>query len=245
LAHRDHDIDILCLQELKVTNEFFPLEEFEKLGFQCSVFGQKAYHGVAICSKYPLRDIKTGFGHKDWDEQKRFTSVKVADLTLINVYAPHGGVRGEPKFDYKQGWYKHLLNYLDQHYSPQDPIILCGDLNIAHSDLDVYSPEALADTIGTMSEERALLQALLDWGFCDMYRILHPEEKQFTWWGYMGGAIWKDAGMRIDYVIGTDPLKDKITALEVDMWPRKRRNPTPSDHAPLIATINTAEKGKK
>lgn len=239
LAHRGNDIDILCLQELKVVDEFFPYAEFEKLGFNCHVYGQKAYNGVAICSKSPLTDIKTGYGQADWDEQKRFISAAIENITLINLYAPHGGERGEPKFTYKQEWYEYLLAYLERSYSPKDPIIICGDLNIARSDQDVYSPSALADTIGTMPEERALLERLLDWGFFDMYRQRYPEKKQFTWWGYMGGAIWKDAGMRIDYVICTAPLKDKITELEVDLWPRKRRSPTPSDHAPLLANINT------
>lgn len=245
LAHRGNDIDILCLQELKVRDEFFPNEDFEKLGFQCHVFGQKAYNGVAICSKSPLKDIKAGFGHEKWDQQKRFISAASENFTLINIYAPHGGERGEEKFEYKQGWYEHLLTYLNRLFTPQDPIIICGDLNIALTDIDVYSPSALADTIGTMPEERVLLQRLLEWGFSDMYRIRYPEDKQFTWWGYMGGAIWKNAGMRIDYVICTAPLQEKITALEVDMWPRKRRSPTPSDHAPLIANINKEKNQKK
>jgi exodeoxyribonuclease-3 len=131
-----------------------------------------------------------------------------------------------------------LISHLSNNFSPQDPIIIVGDLNVARSDEDVYSPETRRDTIGTMPEERESLNSLLDWGFFDVFRCLHPTQQQFTWWGYMGGAIWKNDGMRIDYVLCSKPLKDNFKSIEVDLWPRKRRTPTPSDHAPLLADID-------
>ena len=109
---------------------------------------------------------------------------------------------------------------------------------VAHTDEDVYSAEALRDTIGTMPEERVAFSKLLAWGFTDVFRHLHPTTRQFTWWGYMGGAFWKDEGMRIDYALCTPPLLPRIKEIHIDLWPRKRRSPTPSDHAPLIITLN-------
>jgi exodeoxyribonuclease-3 len=238
LDHRNNDIDILCIQELKGTDDLFPKEDFENLGFHCAVFGQKTYNGVAICSKQPFEKVEKGFGDTGWDEQKRLISAKIGGLTIINAYAPHGGLRGEDKFAYKQDWYKNLIKHLNGNFSPEDPLILVGDLNVARADIDVYSPEVLEDTIGVMPEEREIFEKFLAWGLTDVFRNLHPDKKQFTWWGYMGGAIWKDEGMRIDYVLCTESLLKKFKSCEVDLWPRKRRSPTPSDHAPLIATFN-------
>jgi len=238
LDHRENDIDILCLQELKQMEDFFPFPEFKAKGFSCEVFGQKAYNGVAICSRTPLTQAQKGFGIEPWDQQSRFISAEIEDTTIINLYVPRGGERGEDKFDYKLGWYAHLTSYLEQHFTPKDRLILVGDFNVARTDADVYSAEALHDTIGTMPEERTTFEKLLSWGLIDVYRHFEPEQEQFTWWGYMGGAIWKDEGMRIDYVLCTEPLLKECQAVSVDMWPRKRRNPTPSDHAPLIAEFD-------
>jgi exodeoxyribonuclease-3 len=240
LDHRGGDIDILCLQELKAEDEFFPLPDFAQMGYSCAVSGQKAYNGVAICSRPPLEDIRKGFGDAAWDEQKRAIAARVSGLTLYNLYVPHGGERGGDKHVFKLEWYRQLISRLEQDHSPDDPLLLVGDFNVAHTDDDVYSAEALFDTIGTMPEEREAFSRLLDWGLRDVYRERHPDEKQFTWWGYMGGAIWKDEGMRIDYALATPPLLERIEGIEVDLWPRKRRSPTPSDHAPLIVTLDAS-----
>jgi len=97
-----------------------------------------------------------------------------------------------------------------------------------------YDPELLKDSIGTMPEEREKLQELLDWGLVDTFRFLYPGKQQFTWWDYIGGAIWRDEGMRIDYIFCTTPLLPHLKDVEVDLWPRRRRTPKPSDHAPVI-----------
>jgi exodeoxyribonuclease-3 len=238
LDHRENDIDVLCFQELKLVEEFFPLAELEDKGFTCEVFGQKAYNGVAICSRSPLTQVQKGFGNSFWDQQSRFISARLGNITLMNLYVPHGGERGEEKFVYKQEWYTHLLAYLDENYTPQDRLILSGDFNVTRADIDVYSAEALHDAIGTMPEERAAFEKLLSWGLIDTFRHIDPESTQYTWWGYMGGAIWKDEGMRIDYILCTEPLLSACRDISVDMWPRKRNKPTPSDHAPLIAEFD-------
>jgi exodeoxyribonuclease-3 len=232
-------VDVLCLQETKVEDRDFPYGPFEALGYRCEVFGQRAYNGVALCARVPLTDVWKGFGDPTWDEQKRIIGATVEGIHVINVYAPHGDDRGTEKFRYKLEFYRHLVEFLRRRWTPEDPVCLVGDLNVARSDLDVWDPAALRDTIGTMPEERQVLETLLEWGFVDAFRHLYPDRRQFTWWDYIGGRIWKDEGMRIDYVLVTPPLLPRLRDVRVDLWPRRRRTPTPSDHAPVIATLDT------
>jgi exodeoxyribonuclease-3 len=237
LEHRENDIEILCFQELKALDELFPAEDFKALGYQCEVFGQKAYNGVAICSKLTLEDTVKGFNNPTWDEQKRMIAATVNGIRIMNIYAPHGDLQGEEKYDYKQGWYRELLFTLNTNFSPSDPLCIVGDFNVAREDRDVYDAEALKGGIGTLPQERERFEELLEWGLVDAFRFKYPDKTQFTWWDYIGGAIWKDQGMRIDYILCTRSLLERLDHLEVDVWPRKRREPKPSDHAPLIATL--------
>lgn len=238
LEKREADIDILCLQELKVEDHLFPSSLFEPFHYRCYVYGQKTYNGVAICSQTPLEHWECGFGIPELDKQKRLIRGVTPPLTIINIYAPHGDVRGTQKFTYKLEWYDAFHQFLQKNYSPDQPLIVVGDFNVALEDIDVYDPVALADTIGTMPEEREAMRKILEWGLIDTFRYLYPEKQQFTWWDYIGGAIWKDEGMRIDYILCTKPLLPALVEVEVDLWPRRRRKPTPSDHAPVIATFD-------
>jgi exodeoxyribonuclease-3 len=244
LDHRKQDVDVLCLQELKTPEESFPFEGFEKMGFSCDVFGQKAYNGVAVCSRLPVDNPRKGFGDPEWDGQRRFIATNINGIDIINIYAPHGGLRGEEKYTYKKNWYNKLISYLEEAFSPKDPLIVVGDLNVARTDQDVFDPVALKNTIGTLPEERKAFQLLLDWGLSDAFRHLYPDRIQFTWWDYIGGAIWKNEGMRIDYVLCTESLIPRIKDVEVDLWPRRRKVPKPSDHAPVIVILDVpGEKG--
>jgi exodeoxyribonuclease-3 len=259
INHRGDDLDILCFQELKTVEDFFPFTAFEQMGYHCEVFGQKTYNGVAICAKQPLGSVQKGFKNDTLDEQKRFISVQTGGIHLINIYldeqkrfisvqtggihliniyAPHGGLEGEEKFQYKQDWYHKLMAHLNDHHSPEDPLLMVGDFNVAREDSDVYDPSALKDAIGTLPAERAVFEALMSWGFIDTFKYKYPDTRQFTWWDYIGGAIWKDEGMRIDYALCTQTLIERVEDVEVDLWPRRRRQPKPSDHAPLIITLN-------
>ncbi|MFC2164432.1 exodeoxyribonuclease III [Acidobacteriota bacterium] len=238
IKHREDDLDVLCFQELKAVEDLFPLTDFEQMGFHCEVFGQKGYNGVAICAKQPLGSVQKGFVGDPTEEQKRFISGQIEGIHLINIYAPHGGLEGEEKFQYKQDWYHKLMAHLNDHYSPEDPLVIVGDFNVAREDADVYDPIGLKDSIGTLPSERALFEELMSWGFVDAFKHKHPDMRQFTWWDYIGGAIWKDEGMRIDYALCTQTLVESVENVEVDLWPRRRRQPKPSDHAPLIITLN-------
>jgi exodeoxyribonuclease-3 len=234
LEKRGGDIDVLCLQELKVTDEAFPYGEFERLGYNCTVSGQRAYNGVAICSKTRPQWVIKNFGVAELDGQKRLIAANINGIVLYSVYAPHGDERGSEKFNYKLRWYEALRGFLSQQ-SQDLPTLLAGDFNVALNDLDVYDPVALEDTIGTMKEEREALKKVLQMGFIDSFRHLHPEQRGFSWWAYTGGAVWKDQGMRIDYILCSAPLVKCLKSVEIDQWPRRRRTPIPSDHTPVIA----------
>ncbi len=230
-------VDILCLQELKQKEREFPFSEFKELGYLCEVYSQKAYNGVCICTKFPMNEVRKGFGDEYFDLQKRIISAKIKDIWFINVYAPHGDLRGTEKFYYKLEFYDRLVSYLKENFSPDESICMLGDFNVAREDIDVFDPELLRDTIGTMREEREAFERVLSWGFIDAFRYLYPDKVQFTWWDYIGGMIWKNKGMRIDYILITAPLKDKLVDIYVDLWPRRRRTPKPSDHAPLVGVF--------
>ncbi len=240
LNHRNNDIDVLCFQEIKVQEKDFPLKEFEELGFlYYDILGQKAYNGVATFSKIPLKSFQKGLNHDEFDNQKRVIIDNIDDIFIINTYAPHGNLRGTEKYYYKLDWYKHFIEYLRDTFDfEKQKIILLGDLNIALEDFDVYDSEILEDSIGTMKEERDLLKELLNLGLIDSFRYLYPNKQQFTWWDYIGGAIWKNEGMRIDYILISKPLLENLKNVEVDLWPRRRKTPKPSDHAPVIANFD-------
>jgi exodeoxyribonuclease-3 len=237
VVRRNNDLDILCFQEIKVVDKGFPYKAFEKYGYTCVVYGQKGYNGVAICSKVHLEDVRKGFEDEYWDQQKRIISAKLGDFNLINIYVPHGDLRGEDKYYYKLKWFDKFTSFLKEEFSPEEKIMVVGDFNVARNDLDVFDVEVTRDCIGTMVEERKAFQDLLDWGFVDSFRRIYPLKRQFTWWDYIGGAIWRDEGMRIDYVLCTKPLVKGVEDVEVDLWARRRRTPKPSDHAPVIATV--------
>jgi exodeoxyribonuclease-3 len=197
LEKRANDLDVLCLQEIKTVEKKFPYQDLFKFGFNCEVYGQKGFNGIAICSKIPLEEVKKGFGNDYWDQQKRIITGKILNLKIINAYAPHGGLKGEEKYFYKLKWFNMFLDFLRNNYSLKENIMVLGDFNCAIEDKDVYAPNILSDSIGTMIEERKLFKRILNWGLTDTLRYLNPEQQQFTWWNYIGGAIWRNEGMRI------------------------------------------------
>ncbi len=231
-----NDIDVLCLQELKVPEEEFPFAEFAGLGYDAAVFAQPQYNGVAICSRLPVKQKRVGFQDDHWDAQKRFVKMQIGDCTVINVYVPHGSEPESVKYRYKLEWLAYFEEYLRRHHSPQEPLIVAGDFNVAIEDRDVFGGNG--HSIGTTLPERTALERIFAWGLVDAFRHLYPEEVAYTWWNYIGGKIWKDEGMRIDCIYCTQPLLAKLTEVEVDLWPRRRRKPTPSDHAPVVATFS-------
>ena len=229
------EIDVFCFQEIKVVDKDFPFQIFEEAGLNCEYYGQKSYNGVAICSNIEPTNIRKGFGEEEWDHEKRLILTKFNQTWIINIYAPRGGERGTDRFYYKLNWFKHFKDFLTANFKKDEQIIIVGDMNVTRKDIDIFDPALMKDHICAMPEEREAFEDFLDWGLIDSFRYLYPDKQQFTWWNYIGGAIWKNEGMRLDYILCSKPLKDKLKDITVDLWPRRRRTPKPSDHAPIIA----------
>jgi len=222
--------DVLCLQEIKCENDLFPYDFFKD--YQCYVNGQKAYNGVSICSRKEGVPVGVLEG-----VESRTLGLVLGDILIVNVYAPHGDLRGSPRFFQKTQWYKAFSKRMEELLRRYPKVLIVGDFNIALEDNDVWDPILLKDTVGTFPEEREALKALLSVGFVDVFRALYPKKVQFTWWDYRQGRIWKNQGMRIDYVFSSETLMPSIEDVYVVEEIRKRRNPKPSDHAPVVCVV--------
>jgi exodeoxyribonuclease-3 len=228
--------DVLCLQEIKVTDELFPAASFQALGYHVTVSGQKTYNGVAIVSKYRMTDVLAEFPDYNAQGQKRLVAVTTGQIRLINVYVPQGSSPDSSKFVYKLEFISKLRDYLEQLHDPEELLVLTGDFNVAPEGRDVYDAEAMEGEIGFHPEERAALQELMNWGFRDVFRQHHKESGLYSWWDYRAGAFRRNMGLRIDHIWASPPL----AALSVDsgMDKEQRSLPKPSDHIPVWATFD-------
>ena len=228
--------DVLCLQELKCLEEAFPREELAALGYEAAVLGQRTYNGVAILSKTPLQDVERGLEDDDSDPEARFLSAEVQGLRVFSCYIPNGQEQSSPKFEYKQRWLDRLLAYLARHHTPGQPILVCGDFNIAPEDRDCYDPEALREDVLCHERVRARWQALIAWGLVDTYRLHVPDAGKYSWWDYRMLAFPKGRGLRIDHVLATRSLAERCSAVAIDRDQRKGKQP--SDHAPVLVELS-------
>ncbi len=231
-------VDALCLQELKLTDDKFPHDALKDAGYEAAAFGQKTYNGVAIVSRHPLRDVVRNIPAFE-DEQARVIAATVdtpaGALRLINGYFVNGQEPGSEKFAYKMRWLQALQDMVRAEMAAHPRLVLVGDFNVAPEDRDSYDPEGLRETIHHTTEERTHFQALLALGLTDAFRLFEQPEKSYSWWDYRMLGFQKNRGLRIDHILVSDALRESVTACVVDRAPRK--NPQPSDHAPVVATI--------
>jgi len=231
-------VDALCLQELKLSDDKFPLDALAAAGYQSAVFGQKTYNGVAILSRALARNIVkniVGFS----DEQSRVIAVTLdtpqGALRLVNAYFVNGQAPGTDKFAYKMQWLDGLRNWLRDELAAQPNLVLVGDFNITFDDRDTYDAEGLRETIHHTTEERDHLKALLGLGLHDAFRLFEQPEKSYSWWDYREMAFRRNRGLRIDYILVSDALKPAVQSCVIDKLPRK--NERPSDHVPVVADL--------
>ena len=239
-----NNVDILCLQETKTEDQFFPVEIFSNLGYEVSISGQKSYNGVAIISKFPICDIQLGFDKvisdpKDLavlNQQKRIISAEINDIRIINVYVPNGSSLDSDKFIYKEKWIKGLHAYLRKINSSHTPICLLGDFNIAPEDKDIHTPSNFEESIMASSKERKLLKDALGGELEDVFRIFEPGGKNWSWWDYRHSAWERDKGWRIDHIYLTEDILSCANSCWIDKEPRSKEKP--SDHAPVVVDIS-------
>ena len=230
-------VDIIGMQEVKVEESLYPFPDFKELGYLCSVHSQKAYNGVATCSLSESLTVVKGWPDGENDE-KRLIITKFRDLTIINVYVPRGGEKGTERHAYKIYFLAKLKLLLEENFSPEEPLILLGDFNVALSEIDVYDPLVWKGRPGFMEEEREALKELLNFGLYDLFREKHPKERKFSWFDIETGAFSRNRGLRIDYIFATKPLLEKCTECNIDYKARKKEGSyLPSDHAPVYATF--------
>ena len=235
---QQHRPDVLCLQETKCVDGAFPRREFELLGYQAVVHGQKTYNGVAILSPHELEDPLVGFegGGPGEDDQARLVAATVCGVRVLSAYVPNGKRVGDPAFRYKLGWFARLRGYLEARHAPDEPLLVCGDFNVAPTDADVWSPERWAGTILCHDKVRAAFDELRGFGLIDTFRHHHPaREGAFSWWDYRGRSLAENRGARIDFVLATSPMRARCARARIDR--EERAGPKPSDHAPVIATF--------
>jgi len=229
-----HQPDLLALQETKVVDESFPRTEFEDLGYRVETFGQKTYNGVALLSHAPLEDVTRGLTGEDPDA--RVIAARAAGIRILNLYVPNGAEVGSEKYAGKLVWLDRLLRRLQEDHRPSEPLLLCGDFNIAPEDRDVHNPKRWRGKVLCSEPERERFRALLEWGLADALRARTEEAGIYTWWDYRLSAFSRNWGLRIDHFLLTAGLLPRVTDITVDR--EERGGEKPSDHAPLVLELS-------
>ena len=231
-------VDVLCIQETKLTDDKFPQAEIEAAGYHVVYTGQKTYNGVAILSRHPIEDVQKNNPLFE-DEQQRIIAATIAGMRIICAYIPNGQAPGTDKFSYKLRWLEALEQWLQQEMAKHPNLALLGDYNIAPDDRDVHDPAAWEGMNLVSPEERAAFQRLIALGLSDSFRQFEQAEKTFSWWDYRALGFRLNKGVRIDHVLLSAPLAQRCISCSVDKVPRKWEQP--SDHAPVTAELKPAE----
>ncbi|MDZ7686742.1 MAG: exodeoxyribonuclease III [Gammaproteobacteria bacterium] len=230
--------DVVGLQELKVTEEDFPFDEFSALGYHVEIHAQKGWNGVGILSREPI-DVETrGLPGED-DFGARLITGHTGGLSFTTIYVPNGKDVGHDDFPLKIDWLGSLADHWKASRSVDDAAVLCGDFNIVPEALDSWRGEDGDGRIFHTTEERERFAAIRSLGLLDLYREKHPAEQTFSWWDYRGGAFHRGHGLRIDFLLGTKPILDRTGEVWIDRDFRKKQDGlTASDHAPVIAELD-------
>jgi exodeoxyribonuclease-3 len=231
-------VDVLVLQELKMTDDKFPADVFVQAGYNAHWFGQKTYNGVALLSRTPVTDVVKNIPVFQ-DDMARVISGTVAsahgDIRVIGAYFPNGQAPGTDKFEYKMEWLKGLRDWVRAELMAYPRLVLMGDYNITFDDADVWDPEGMRDQIHCTDEERYHLRALVTLGLTDSFRLFEQAPKSYSWWDYRDFGFRRNHGLRIDHILISESLKPLARTCAIDKLPRK--NERPSDHAPVVLEI--------
>lgn len=226
-------VDVLCIQELKCRNEDFPQDAFDELGYNTAVNGQKTYNGVAIVSRLPINDVRWGMADADMDSQARLISAEIAGVRIYSAYVPNGADMESDRYGFKLRWLERLREFLDESHQPDEPLVLCGDTNVIIHDDDAHEIVPWRTTGLACDQVRRALRGVTDWGLVDVFRTLNPQGRKFTWWDYRQLGFVHDIGLRLDHILASAPLAEKLVSCEVDRETRKGTKP--SDHAAVVA----------
>ncbi|MDR0695584.1 MAG: exodeoxyribonuclease III [Holosporales bacterium] len=227
------NIDVMLLQEIKCITPLFPCEIFEDIGYNCAVFGQKTYNGVAILSKYMMDDVRLGTQIFQDDHGARYIDAFINKHRIVSIYVPNGQVVTSPAYVGKLEFLGTLRAHLEN-VASSESCIIGGDFNIARHDVDVYDPVAWRNKVCCTDPERETLERILDIGFMDCGReIAGPAKPIYTWWDYKQNSFSRNKGLRLDYLLATKNVLTKDCYVDTDM----RMNARPSDHAPIVLEV--------
>lgn len=223
--------DVVCLQELKSPDKSFPAKDIEAAGYGVVYQGQTSWNGVAILARdaQPL-EIRRGLPGAETDKQARYIEAAAHGVVVACLYLPNGNPRPGPKFDYKLSWFEHLIGHAKSLQALEHPVVLAGDFNVVPTDFDIYNTRSWLKDALLQPESRECYQRLLDQGWVDSVRHLHPEEQIFTYWDYFRRHWQTNSGLRIDHLLTNPALAPHLVEAGVDTWVRGEEHP--SDHAP-------------
>lgn len=228
--------DVVCLQETKLADDAFPALAFEALGYSAVHHGEGRWNGVAIVSRVGIADVIVGFADGEQpDAEARMLSATCGGVRISSVYVPNGRALDHDHYRYKLVWLERLRRHLEATVDPDDAVIVAGDFNIAPDDRDVHDPAAFVGATHVSEPERAALAELEAWGLVDLFRLQHPEAGLYSWWDYRAGDFHQGRGMRIDLVLGSRPVADRVRWSIIDRNARKGQQP--SDHAPVVVDL--------
>jgi exodeoxyribonuclease-3 len=231
--------DIVCLQELKAPQDAFPEQAIRRAGYDALWHGQSRWNGVAILSRIGgIHETRRGLPGDSDDVQSRYIEAAISGLILAGLYLPNGNPRPGPKFDFKLRWFERLEKHLDGLVGLDAPVIVAGDFNVMPTDRDVYAPDRWRDDALFAPEVKAAYQRLLDQGWVDAVRHLHPHDVIYTFWKYWRGSFERNAGLRIDHLLLNPVAARRLVRAEVDTRPRGWEKT--SDHAPVWIEIGPA-----
>jgi exodeoxyribonuclease-3 len=230
--------DIVCLQELKTAHEAFPLVAIEAAGYGAAWKGEKTWNGVAILAKdaEPLV-TRTALPGDPADRQSRYIEAAVAGILIGCLYAPNGNPQPGPKFKYKLAWLGRLRRHAARLIQDNVPAVLAGDYNVVPTAFDIYQSRSWTDDALVQPESRAAFQKILDQGWTDAIRTLHPDEPMYTFWHYLRKRWQRDAGLRIDHLLVSPSISGRLLAAGVDH--QVRGAPKASDHAPAWIVLRS------
>jgi exodeoxyribonuclease III len=230
--------DVLCLQETKLADAAFPGMAFDALGYEWAHHGEGRWNGVAILSRVGIADVVAGFtpeAESD-DVESRLISATCGGVRVSSVYVPNGRSVGSEHYEAKLAWLDALGRHLRSTCDPSGNVVVCGDFNVAPDDRDVWDQRRAHGGTHVSEPERAAVRRLQEWGLVDAFRQEHPEPGLFSWWDYRAGDFHNHRGMRIDLVLVSRPMAERVTFAIIDRNARKGKQP--SDHAPLIVDVD-------
>jgi exodeoxyribonuclease-3 len=224
----EHKPDVMCLQETKVQDQDFPSEAIRNAGYHPTFRGMKGYNGVATLTRRVPEKITYGLHDGPDNEDFRIIQTVVSGIPIINTYVPQGYSIESEKYTFKLVWFRRLRRYFESALDRDQPAIWLGDLNVAPEPIDVYHADKRGNDVDFHIDARAAYKEVVAWGFVDVFRKLHPDVVQYTYWDYFRGAFQRNFGWRIDHILATAPLAERCRRVEVDMAARKV--PGASDH---------------